>query len=159
MGTVSGDVPSRDIYHRQMLTRQKWLGATLIGVALIASGCAGSPDQPAPSAAPPRSEAVKNPQSAPARTLLLKVEGDGTMTAVTYTINGKPTTFKDLHVPWTKSVSVPRSGDLEFSLDIKIKGGTITAQALLDGTLLTSGGAGGSGDSTSSLHLSGSSTG
>jgi hypothetical protein len=84
-------------------------------------------------------------------TLTFKVEGEGDL-AITYTINGRPTTEPQVTLPWEKSVKLTKKGKDTWSLVMERKGeGSLSAVAYVDGRPLTRTAGSGTGGGTSRL--------
>ncbi|MGH3380433.1 MAG: serine/threonine-protein kinase [Actinoallomurus sp.] len=98
--------------------RARRLGAAGTGVVLIGAGmvtamsygAGGSKASPAvtptPTPAPSVTPAARTP-GAPSHRMRFTVTGDVRLTSLTYTVNGSPTTLKNVRLPWRKTVGLP----------------------------------------------------
>ncbi|TDC02297.1 hypothetical protein E1267_29635 [Nonomuraea longispora] len=85
-------------------------------------------------------------------TLTFDVTGEGRF-AITYVINGRPTTEPQVTPPWRKDITLAEQGKDTWSLSIRRLGaGSVSAVAYVDGQRITStAGSGTSGGGTSDL--------
>lgn len=72
----------------------------LCAAALVATGCAGHKSHP--------------------HTLVFDVTGSGTLSSVTYAVNGKKTTEQSVGLPWRKTIHLPaKDGGHTWSLETR----------------------------------------
>ncbi|MEV0779757.1 serine/threonine-protein kinase [Streptomyces sp. NPDC050428] len=94
-------------------------------------GEVGSANSQSPSASPPPSP------SAPAKPVVLElsITGDGPLNSLTYAVNGRLTTLKNVPLPWRKTVEVPRSaGSVDWRLRFTFPAGEVRSRVLRDGS-------------------------
>lgn len=66
--------------------------ALLTAAVLLTAGC-GAKESPSGS-----------------HTVIFEITGDAKLTTLTYVIDGKPTTLKSVHLPWKKTLKLPKTG-------------------------------------------------
>ncbi|HZE41522.1 MAG TPA: hypothetical protein VE172_22205, partial [Stackebrandtia sp.] len=80
------------------------------------------------------------------RTLQFRLTGSTSLSTVTYTVNGEPTTVKDVKLPWRRDVPIPPLPDkTKWTFKCRFPPGDITFRVFIDGYMTQSGSAGASG--------------
>ncbi|HWD05226.1 MAG TPA: hypothetical protein VG674_22540 [Amycolatopsis sp.] len=136
------------------------VAATLLATL---SACGSSPaPTPAPSSAPPAPKPVATSTSVPDRephTLVLNATGEGKLTQITYTLDGKTQQTGAVTLPWRQSLTVAADGKPhQWTLEISYSGGTkgnVDMYSIFDGKEGIHVGAASAGSPGS--HISGSS--
>ncbi|GAA4216427.1 serine/threonine-protein kinase [Actinocatenispora rupis] len=121
------------------------LAAGLVGVGVrSALGQRQHPDAAGTPAPHPSSHSPSPSPSPPSRTLEFRFTGQVTLTAVTYTVNGRATTVRNRKLPWRLDVPVPQT-ETTWTLDVHFSPGEVQYRVLVDGFQRVSGVAGNSG--------------
>ncbi|WP_407562929.1 serine/threonine-protein kinase [Streptomyces sp. 184] len=95
-------------------------------------GAGGSARPAAENSAPPAKKPAPAPPPEPV-TVEIALTGDGPVEELTYAVNRKPETVKDVALPWRKSVDVPReNGSAAWSIDLSHYG-EVTYEVHVDG--------------------------
>lgn len=118
------------------------------GLAATRSSPAHTPTQP-PSPAP-----TPTPTPTPeTRSLEFYITGDTTLTSLTYTVNGKAATLRNVKLPWRKTFEVPAlPQQTTWRTVYHFQPGEVRLRVLVDGFESTSAGEGSTKDSSSGDH-------
>ncbi|URN08770.1 serine/threonine protein kinase [Actinomadura madurae] len=125
------------------------VGCLAAGVLLLnASGGAEAGGSPSPTAPSPTAQAAApatpSPPAERTRVLEFYLTGDVTLTSLTYTINGKSTTLKDVELPWRTAVDIPAApGSAEWSIKYRHPRGEVGYRVVVDRIMNGYGGGGG----------------
>ncbi|MBV7698333.1 serine/threonine-protein kinase [Streptomyces sp. TRM70350] len=125
-------------------------GATVLAAAgggaaaVLAGGESGTTDdEKSPgkfsNAAPAASPSANSP-SPPPKPIKLEfvITGDGPLTALTYWVNGRPTTLNSVPLTWRRTVEVPRvPGSVEWRLRFTFPSGRVRVRVYRDGSQTT----------------------
>jgi Rieske Fe-S protein len=140
---------------------RRWAAVPLIiATAVVATGCGGDEGDGTWKPAMKHTDTATTAAGQP-HTLVFKITGRGRITSLTYTINGKPTTLRNLTIPWTKTIELPASAGTDtWSLHTNETLTSSTTQindtAYVDDTLASHGGCYGTPGTSCSGSLSGS---
>ncbi|GAA4509375.1 hypothetical protein GCM10023191_070510 [Actinoallomurus oryzae] len=105
----------------------RWPVLGVVG-ALLVTGCGGHDRSPRP------------------HTLVFDVTGQGTLSSLTYTIDGRATGRKSVGLPWHQTFRLPaRKGGHKWDLTAKLDSGSVYVEVYLDGARMSSGGCAGDG--------------
>ncbi|MFJ9885402.1 serine/threonine-protein kinase [Streptomyces sp. NPDC091287] len=120
------------------------------GALLTGTGDDPPPDQEAedsrksrnsapPATAPASPSPTPSPPAKPV-TLEFVITGGGPLTSLTYWVNGRPTTLKNVPLSWRRTVEVPRSpGSVDWRLRFTFPSGKVRVRVLQDGAKTTDG--------------------
>lgn len=99
-----------------------------------ATGKAGAGNA-APASTPPAAPQASPSPSAEPVVLELSITGDGPLSSLTYAVNGRLTTLKDVPLSWRKTVEVPRrEGSVDWRLRFTFPSGEVRVRVRRDGT-------------------------
>ncbi|WP_157995987.1 serine/threonine-protein kinase [Thermomonospora amylolytica] len=121
------------------------LGAAGVGTALViavpVAGRYATATDPAASQAPgDRPSPTATATRAPARTLEFLLTGDVTLTSLTYTVNGRTTTLRNVRLPWRRSFAIPALPQrTTWRIEYRFPPGTVRRTVSVDGFRVQSG--------------------
>lgn len=124
------------------------VGCLAAGVLLLdgsgsSSGETRADRTPSPTASAVSASAVPSPAER-SRVLEIYLTGDVTLTSLTYTINGKSTTLKNVDLPWRTAIDIPAApGSTTWRVKYRHKRGDVAYRVVVDRIMTGQGGAGG----------------
>ncbi|MEV0936922.1 serine/threonine-protein kinase [Streptomyces phaeochromogenes] len=96
-----------------------------------------SPDAVPAATAPASPSPTPSPPAKPG-TLEFAITGGGPLTSLTYWVNGRPTTLKNVPLSWRRTVEVPRSpGSVDWRLRFTFPSGKVRVRVAWDGAKTT----------------------
>ncbi|MEU4832671.1 serine/threonine-protein kinase [Streptosporangium sp. NPDC023615] len=97
---------------------------------LPGTGTGATPGVPALTVTP----AAPAPSAARGRQLEFHLTGDVRLISVTYTVDGRSKTLKDVKLPWRKTIEIPKSPDInQWRIRFRFPAGAVRWRVLVDG--------------------------
>jgi serine/threonine protein kinase len=135
--------PRRQVSRRALLLGGAGVGVAAIGIPvgwLALRPSAPPTPKPSPSPTPPPSP---SPSAAATVRLEFFFTGNGSLSSLTYVVNGTTTTLRNVKLPWRKAIAVPERGIAgTWRLRYTVASGTAHFTVLRNGFELQFGGAG-----------------
>ncbi|MFB9835846.1 serine/threonine-protein kinase [Actinoallomurus acaciae] len=135
------------------------VAAALIGVGLVAARSYGSGRSPADPPPTPTSTSAATPTITPSEAgyeLVFSVTGDVRLTSLTYTVNDRPATLRNVGLPWRKTITLPlwppRSS---WRLAYRCPPGKVSYTVTISGNVVDAGGYSGNGRIGTEGHADG----
>ncbi|MEO3823324.1 serine/threonine-protein kinase [Actinomadura sp. B10D3] len=104
----------------------------------------GTPSTTTPSTTTQAAPATPSSPAERTRVLEFYLTGDVTLTSLTYTVNGKSTTLKNVELPWRTAVDIPAApGSAKWSIRYRHRPGDVGYRVVVDRIMNGYGGGGG----------------